>query len=182
MNSHWWGLLLGIVLIFCGVLNLLTGSGLKYWGAAAPPWTWLVFLPVGIVVGFWSARALLRGEGKKPVYTDEDRTRAKERLDRMYLREHGTAPGAPEPQTMEPTAPEPAQPPTAKKPKPSRTLTPEEEARAAKADRKIRQGLLLMLAGAVVFHVAGDSVAWLLSPVLFMVGLCRAAVGAAQKP
>ena len=96
MNIHWGGVLISIVLIFGGVLNLLTGSGLKYWGAAAPAWSWLIFLPVGIIVGFWSARALLRGEGKKPVYTDEDIVRAKEKMDAMYLRDHGKAPEKPE--------------------------------------------------------------------------------------
>ena len=190
MNIHWGGVLISIVLIFGGVLNLLTGSGLGYWGAAAPPWSWLIFLPVGIVVGFWSARGLLRGEGKKPVYTDEDIARAKEKMDRLYLREHGAPPQAPENNLPDAdatrTAPPAvsASPPTARPkpaPPPPGTLTPEEEARAAQARRKIRQGLLLMLAGAAVFYVAGGALLLIPAFILLLAGLTRLAVGLVER-
>ena len=130
---------------------------------------WISLL-VGVIMTALSILYLRKHPFVPPAFTDEEVRQAKEKLDRMYLREHGELP-----QTPEAPAPKPARPAP-------RTLTPEEEARAVIAKRKIRQGLLLMLAGVIAFYAAGNLFVLILSPVLFMVGLCRAAVGAAQKP
>ena len=159
-----------------------------------------ISLIVGVIMTVLSILYFRKHKFIPPEFTDEEVRQAEEKLDQMYLRDHGALPQAPKADTpnANPAKPDPAQPTTATaqpaasqpeaaaKPKPApappRTLSPEEEARAAKAGRKIRQGLLLMLAGVIVYYAAGNLFMLFLSPVLFMVGLCRAAVGAAEKP
>ncbi|MCL1939951.1 MAG: hypothetical protein FWG04_04755 [Desulfovibrionaceae bacterium] len=58
-------------------------------------WFGWIFLPCGIAITVLSIISLRRGGGKPKKYTDEDVARAKEALDRMYLREHGTLPEEP---------------------------------------------------------------------------------------
>ena len=168
MNMHWWNLLAGALLIFSGAVKLITGEGSHYWGAPVSPWAGLIFLPVGIVFSVLSIRALLRGEGKKPAYTEEDAARAKAKLDRMHLREHGSLPEAPTHEEAKlKTAPEPP--------------TPEQNARISKTNAKIRQGSLLMLAGGLLFYAAGSTLALIPAVALFLVGLTRLAVGLVER-
>ena len=129
---------------------------------------WISLL-VGVIMTALSILYLRKHPFVPPAFTDEEVRQAKEKLDRMYLREHGELP-----QTPEAPAPKPARPAP-------RTLTPEEEARAAKARRKIRQGLLLMLAGAAVFYVAGGALLLIPAFILLLAGLTRLAVGLVES-
>ncbi|MCL1939891.1 MAG: hypothetical protein FWG04_04450 [Desulfovibrionaceae bacterium] len=95
-------LIVGILLIVTGGWNIITGEGGYRGGilvskAPVVDWYGWVFLPGGIAITVLSIISWRRGEGKrKPKkYTDEDVARAKETLDRMYLREHGTLPEEP---------------------------------------------------------------------------------------
>ena len=175
--NPWIALVIGIIVLLSGLLKLITNVGGEWHGVYIPAWTGWAFVPLGLLIIILSIRSLRTWkEPEPPAYTDEEIRQAKEKLDQTYLREHGTAPQAPGP-APSPTVTQPT--PT---PAPPRTLTPEEEARALNVRRKIRQGLLLMLAGVIAFYAAGNLFVLILSPILFMVGLCRAAVGAAQKP
>ncbi|MCL1939890.1 MAG: hypothetical protein FWG04_04445 [Desulfovibrionaceae bacterium] len=95
-----WALALGILLIVSGVFGIITGVGGYLGGDLVPKipvvdWAGWIFLPCGIAITVLSIIALRRGEGKPKKYTDEDVARAKEALDRMYLREHGSLPEEP---------------------------------------------------------------------------------------
>lgn len=90
-SSAWGGVLFGMLLIIDSVLDLI-GNGVVWRGVFIPPRSRWPLLPVGIVICILSIRALRRGEGKSRPYTDEDVARAKEELDRMYLKEHGSLP------------------------------------------------------------------------------------------
>ena len=106
MSIYWWSLLAGILLVLSGAMKLLTGESGLYWGVAVPAWGGFIFLPVGIIFTVMSIRALRRGEGKAPKYSDEDVTRAKAELDRLYLREHGRPPEPPKSEEGNPVATE----------------------------------------------------------------------------
>ena len=106
MNMHWWSLVAGILLVFSGALTLFTGKSGHYWDVAVPVWAGSLFLPLGIVIIVMSVRALRRGEGKAPKYSDEDVTRAKAKLEQMHLREHGSLPETPKPGAVRPEAPD----------------------------------------------------------------------------
>ena len=129
---------------------------------------WISLL-VGITMTILSILYLRKHKFIPLAFTDEEARQAKEKLDRMYLREHGTLPQAPEPPAPKPTPPPPG------------TLTPEEEVRAISANRKIRQGLLLTLAGAAVFHVASGALLLIPAFILLLVGLTRLAVGLVER-
>ena len=94
MNDLWLGVVLGIILI-AGSLLTLPGDGV-YRGFTFPAAGVWVLLFTGISIIILSIRGLLRGEGKPQSFTDEDARRAKEKLDRMYLLEHGTLPPPPD--------------------------------------------------------------------------------------
>ena len=102
--SPLWALLFGILLSGMGVYSILTGDGFSRGGIfvdgpPAPGWTGWILLPAGLTICILSIRALRRGAGKtKPKqYTDEDAARAKEEMDRLYLKEHGSLPEEPRP-------------------------------------------------------------------------------------
>jgi hypothetical protein len=105
MNNHpspRGALIVGIMVIVWGLDIIITGEG-GYTGgllvgkAPVVDFAGWILLPCGIAMTFLSIISLRRGEGKrKPKkYTDEDVVRAKEALDRMYLREHGKLPEEP---------------------------------------------------------------------------------------
>jgi hypothetical protein len=96
--SPYWGLSIGIMLIVLGVFYIINGGGYAggpFGTAPVVDFAGWVLLPCGIVITVLAIISLRRGEGKPRKYTDEDAARAKETLDRMYLREHGTLPEEP---------------------------------------------------------------------------------------
>ena len=96
-SNYWASLILGILLMADGLKTIITGDGGSYGtilGGGAPAYAetaWITF-PIGTLFTVVSIRALWRGKGRPPKYTDEDVARAKETLDRMYLKEHGRLP------------------------------------------------------------------------------------------
>ena len=179
--NPWIALATGIVVLLSGLLKLITNVGGDWHGVYIPVWTGWVFVPLGLLIIILSIRSLRTWkEPEPPVYTDEEIRQAKEKLDQMYLREHGESPHTPEA-----PAPEPAPSPTVTQPTPTpappRTLTPEEEARALNARRKIRQGLLLILAGAAIFCAASGALLLIPAIALLLVGLTRLAVGLVER-
>ena len=189
--NPWIALIIGIIVLFSGLLKLITDVGGEWHGVYIPVWTGWLFVSLGLLVILLSIRSVRTWkEPEPPAFTDEEVRQAREKLDRMYLREHGAPPQAPEnnlpdadaTRTAPPAAS--ASPPTARPkpaPLPPKTLTPEEEARAVTAGRKIRQGLLLMLAGAAVFYVAGGALLLIPAFILLLAGLTRLAVGLVER-
>ena len=92
MNTYWWGIVASILLIISGLIDVITGKEGSYWGFPVPAWSGWIFLPIGIIIFAFCIRALRRGEGTSRPYSDEDAARAKEELDHMYLKEHGSLP------------------------------------------------------------------------------------------
>lgn len=140
---------------------------------------WILLLAGAILIAL-SIHFIRKRKFAPPAFTDDDLRQNKENLDQMYLREHEESPHTPEA-----PAPEPAPSPTVIQPTPTpappRTLTPEEEARIAKSNAKIRQGLLLILAGAAVFYVASGALLLIPAIALLLVGLTRLAVGLVER-
>ena len=95
MSMHWGGIFAGVLLFLSGTYDLLTGEGGTYWGFPVPYWVGWMFLPTGIILFVSSFRALRRGDGKSPIYTEEDAKKAEAELDAMYLRNHGEPPEKP---------------------------------------------------------------------------------------
>ena len=91
----------GIVAIIVATLNIITPDDGSYINICAisigrklplVDWIGWLFLPIGIALCIMSIIALRRGEGKPKKYTDAEVAQAKEALDRMYLKEHGSLP------------------------------------------------------------------------------------------
>ena len=167
--NPWEALAVGLILIFSGVFKLVTNTGGDWHDVYIPVWTGWLFLPLGVIISILSIRSMRTWkEPEPPRYSDEEAAQAKAKLDRMHLREHGSLPEAPTREKVtSKTAPEPP--------------TPEQNARIAKANTRIRQGFLLMLAGAAVFYTAGGALALIPAIVLFLVGLTRLAVGVVER-
>ena len=158
--NPWVALAIGIVLIFSGSFKLVTGIGGDWHDVYIPAWTGWIFVPLGLIIAILSLRSLRTWkEPEPPKYTDEEVVKARENLDRMYLREHGGPPEAPVTEEIMPKS------------------VPGSVAPASKNSPKVRQGLLLMLAGVGLYIIADSLTTLILSPVLFMVGLCRAVIG-----
>lgn len=171
--NPWIALAIGILVLLSGLLKLITGVGGEWHGVHIPTWTGWLFLPLGTIISILSIRSIRTWkEPEPPKYTNEEVCQVKEKLDRMYLREHGALPGAPESQTTG------TPPPASITPAPP---TPEQKARIARANAKIRQGFLLMLAGAAVFYAAGGVFLLIPASALFLVGLTRLAVGVVER-
>ena len=96
MNVLWGSLILGILHIILGLLYVESGEDRVYHGAKVYAEVGWFFICCGMIMAFISIRGLLRGEGKPKKVTDEEIRRAKEKLDRMYLLEHGTLPQPPD--------------------------------------------------------------------------------------
>ena len=91
---NWALIFIGAVFSYTGGEAILTGNVATFKGAILLPWvSWFLF-PAGIPFMVVGVRGILRSRNTpKPVYNlDEEATRAKEELDRMYLREHGKLP------------------------------------------------------------------------------------------
>jgi hypothetical protein len=75
-------------------MMVITGEDAPFRDFYVFAWAGWIFLPAGVVICFLSIRAIRRGEGKvePKTYTEEDVAKAKEALDRMYLKEHGKLP------------------------------------------------------------------------------------------
>ena len=185
-------LIVGVAMTLVGITGKTLGPRGDIRIMSVSDETRLLSLFVGIIMTVLSILYLRKHKFIPPAYTDDDIRQAKEKLDRMYLREHGALPGAPTPEAPETPAPAPADAPgrpaaaqaeAAARPAPAAPipLTPEQKARMAKANARIRQGLLLMLAGAAVFYAAGGAFLLIPAMALLLVGLTRLAVGVVER-
>ena len=199
-NGPWPALLMGVLVLFIGLRALITGESGTFRDIPLVDWVGFVLVPLGLSMIILSIRSLRTWKKPGPS-TDDDIRQAKEKLDQMYLREHGTLPGAQQPQAPESPAPEQAaaparpaapQPEAAARPEAPtheeaklktapEPPTPEQNARIARANTRIRQGLLLMLAGGLVFYAASGALALIPAVALFLVGLTRLAVGLVER-
>ena len=96
-GSPWGWLCIGIMFVILGGNTFITGTGGYYStpsGVAVPivdsiGW---IMVPGGIAISLLSIQLIRRGVGKPKKYTDEELSRIKEELDRIYFEQHGTWP------------------------------------------------------------------------------------------
>ena len=177
--------------LFIGILLALIGSTGKIILGYAGQWRmssisggerWVLLL-AGIIMIVLSIPFIRKQKVYTPKYTDEEAAQAKAKLEQMYLREYGSLPDVPKPET--PARPAASQPEAAARPQPASAApqppTPEEKARIARANAKIRHGFLLMLAGGLIFYAANGVFLLIPATALLLVGLARLAVGLVER-